>query len=83
MGKVESDGPKGIDALRRLPEDRILVPVPMESPEYQAYLEANRRREQAREEFGGPDPKAEEAYREAAQKVSHLSRKIYSQRRAS
>lgn len=87
MNRIESGGEMrtggNLGSLRRLPQNRILVEVPINSPEYQAYLEANRLREQAREEFGGPDLEAEEAHREAVQKVSQLSRKIYSQRRAS
>ena len=70
-------------SLRHLPQDRILVDIPIDSPEYQAFLEANRLREQAREEFGGPDPEAEERYREAVGKVSEFARGLYAQKRAS
>ncbi len=79
MAKIESD----LGSLRRLPLDRILVDIPIDSPEYQAFLEANRLREQAREEFGGPDPEAEKRYREAVGKVSEFARGLYAQKRAS
>jgi hypothetical protein len=70
-------------SLSNLPLDRILVEVPIDSPEYQAFLEANRLREQSREEFGGPDPKAEEGYREAVGKLSEFARVLYARKRAS
>lgn len=79
MNRVEGDH----GSLRHLPLDRIMVDIPIDSPEYQAFLEANRLREQAREEFGGPEPKAEEAYREAVGKVSQFARVLYAQKRAS
>lgn len=79
MTRIESNP----GSLMRLPQDRVQVLVPIDSPEYQAYLEANRLREQAREEFGGPDPKAEEKYREAVGRVSQLTRVLYAQKRAS
>jgi hypothetical protein len=60
-----------------------MVGVPIDSPEYQAFLEANRLREQAREELGGPDAKAEEGYREAVGKLSQFARVLYAQKRAS
>ena len=72
-----------IGPLRGLPQDRIVVDVPIDSPEYQAFLEANRLREQSREEHGGPDPKAEEGYREAVEVLSKFSRVLYAQNRAS
>lgn len=69
--------------MRHLPLDRIMVEVPIDSPEYQVFLEANRLREQAREELGGPDPKAEEGYREAVRKLSRFARTLYARERAS
>ena len=83
MGRTESENQGGIGALRRLPENRILVPVPLESKEYQAFLEANRLREQAREKSGGPDPEAEEAYRKAVGDLSQFAASLYGQKRAS
>jgi len=79
MTRVES----GHGSLRHLPLDRIMVDIPIDSPEYQAFLEANRLREQAREESGGPDPEAEARYREAAAKVSQLAKGLYARGRAS
>ena len=87
MNKIESGGERHVgdnpSSLRRLPQDRLLVDVPMDSPQYQAFLEANRAREQAREEFGGPDPKAEEAYRKAVGDLSQFAKTLYAKRRAS
>jgi len=87
MNRIESGGGRQtgetLESLRRLPEDRIMVDVPMDSPAHQAFLEANRRREQAREKFGGPDPEAEEAYRKAAKDLSQFAKTLYGRSRAS
>ena len=87
MNRIENGGGRQTGetpgSLRRLPQDRIMVDVPMDSPAHQAFLEANRRREQAREEFGGPDPEAEEAYRKAAEDLSEFAKTLYGRSRTS
>lgn len=84
MNRIESGGErhpgKDLGSLRHLPVDRLPFDVPIDSPEYQDYLEANRARELAREEFGGPSLEAEERYQEAVRKVSKLARSLYSRR---
>ncbi len=71
-----------IENLHRLPKDRILVQIPLESPAYQAFLAANEERELARERTGGPDADAERKYREAVEALSAFARKLYSDSRS-
>lgn len=63
-------------------EYHVTVDVPIDSPEYQAFLEANRRREMAREENGAPDPEAEDAYLEAVKNVSDLAKNLLTNNRS-
>lgn len=69
---------KHFDFLKDTVEYEIRIDIPIGSEEYQAFLEANRRREKAREENGGPDPEAEDAHFKAVQGVSNLAKKIIS-----
>jgi hypothetical protein len=69
--------------MLRMPEGNIQVDVPVESAEYQKFLDANRLREQSREEFGYITPEAQEKYQEAVKAVSELALRTYQTSRSS
>ena len=56
-------------------EDRVTLQIPIDSDEYQAFLDANRAREQSREEYGYVTQEAQEAYLKAAQAVTNAGLK--------